>query len=112
MVGGPGYAGPETVHGRAGERRRALGDTCQHRHPSAHVLHRLLEQLALLTRLERAVLADRAQHDHPVHAGRYHRVDMPQSRAEVERKVIVKMRDGGGKDALPVFIVHVWHLGG
>ena len=60
----------------ARQRGRALGDAAQHRDPPGDVLDRRTQDLELLGVLQRAVLADRAQHDQPVDARFDHLVEM------------------------------------
>ena len=85
----------------ARQRCRILGDAGQDRHSPADVLDRRTQDLELLCVLERAVLADGAQHDQPVDAGLDHLVDVGHRRRQIQRLVGLKLSRGRRKHPLP-----------
>ena len=85
----------------ARERGRILGDPAQDRHPPADMLDRRTQDFELFFVQERAVLADRAQHDQPVDAGLDHLADMGHRRRKIERLVRLKLSRGRRKHTLP-----------
>ena len=86
----------------AGERGGALGHAVSTGTRPADMLDRRLQDLELLAVLQRAVLADGAQHDQPVDPGLDHGVEVSQRRRQVERLVGMKLGRRRGEDTLPV----------
>ncbi len=85
----------------ARQRGRALGDAAQDGHAPGDVLDRRTQDLELLFVLERAVLADRAQHDQPVDAGVDHLVEVGHRGRNIQRLVGLKLGRGRRKHTLP-----------
>ena len=86
----------------ASERGRVLGDAAQHRHsPGRHARPSHASTSSFSSYIERAVLADRAQHDQPVDARVDHLVDMGHRRRDIKRLVRLKLSRGRRKHPLP-----------
>ena len=85
----------------AGPRGRALGDAGQNGDLSRDMVDRGAEDFQLLRVFERAILANRAQHDQAVNARLDHPIDVGQGRGDVQRLVGLELGRRCRKDPLP-----------
>ena len=79
-----------------------FGNAGNHRHATAGRFHRSSDDLLLLVQRQRAVLAERTEHDEAFAAGVEAALDMTGRGRQIERAVLLHFGHQSGNDTLPI----------